>query len=261
MDEEIKQIPKLRTFEADIEKFGSIKPPQKENGPIPVRRIIFIAVISFVAVFGIYKFINFITKSSTEEKNPSPAQTQIGQPFTKADTESKLNFVKLDPGSLVRAIIAEKNAGRKIGAIAFLPVELTLREFSDFIQMGIPESILENAFPEFNIFAVYGQQSSDLAFIIKTKNFSKAYSSMLSWEKTMWASFKPFLNSEDVNNISQFSFADEIVRNHDARVLKNTDNKSILTYAIFNKQFVVIATSREALSTILQRLITSPPNP
>lgn len=259
MAEEIKQIPKLRTFEADIEKFGSIKPPQKENGPIPVRRIIFIAVISLVAVFGIYKFINFITKSVTEEKTPVPASVQIGQSFTKADAESKLNFVKLDPGSLARAIVAEKNAGRKIGAIAFLRLELTLREFSEFMQIGIPESILENAFPEFNIFAVYGENSSGLAFIIKTKNFSKAYSSMLSWEKTIWASFKPFLNAEDITNISQFSFADEIVRNHDARVLKNADNKSILAYAIFNKQFVVIAASREALSTILQRLIASPP--
>lgn len=260
MPDETKPIPKLRTFETDIEKFGSIKPPYKENGPIPVRRIIIVAALVLAGILGIYWFINFITKSAPEGKTTPPTTGQIGQPFIKGDTESKLNFSPSDSGTLIRAMDTEKNIGKKIGTIAFLPIQLTIREFSEFAQINVPESILENTFPEFNIFAYYGAQSSDLAFIVKTKNFPKAYSSMLSWEKTMWASFKPFLNAEDVSIINQFSFADEIVRNHDARVLKNLDNKSILAYSIFDKQYVVIATSREALSTILQRLIASPPN-
>src|SRR3989344_7428327 len=254
MAEEIKPIQKLRTFETDIEKFGSVRPPYKENKPIPGRRIIFIAVLCLVGFVGIYSFIKLITKSPEKEIS-KPVVNEKSRAFIKGDTESKLNFSPLDPGSLIRAIDAEKNAGRKIGTITFLPVQLTLKEFSEFTQINIPESILENAFPEFNIFAVYGAQSADLAFIIKTKNFSKAYSSMLFWEKTIWASFKPFLNPEDIGAINQFSFADEIVRNHDSRVLKNTDNKSTLAYAIFNKQYIVMATSREALSTMLQRLI------
>jgi len=259
MAEEIKPIPKLRTFEDDIEKFGSVKPPYKENGPIPIRRIIFIAVLVFAGIFLIYWFINLVTKSPQNEEMPTKTAEQIGQPFIKGVAESKLNFSALDSGSLIRVLNTEKNIGRKIGTIAFLPIQLTLKEFSEFTETGIPESILENSFPGFNIFAVYGTQTSDLAFIIKTKNFSKAYSSMLFWEKTMWASLKPFLNPEDVGAINQFSFLDEIVRNHDSRVLKNSDNKSILSYAIFDKQYVVVATSREALSIILQRLIASPP--
>ncbi|MEK7502829.1 MAG: hypothetical protein AAB556_00085 [Patescibacteria group bacterium] len=258
MADEIKPIPKLRTFEADIEKFGSVKPPYKENEPIPARRIIFITVLCLIGFIGVYSFIKLISKSP-EKELPSPAVSGIAEAFIKSDAESKLNFSPLDSGSLVRAVNAEKSAGRKIGTIAFLPLQLTLREFSEFIEINIPESILENASPGFNIFAVYGTKNSDLAFIIKTRNFSKAYSSMLIWEKTMWASFKPFLNAEDLGNISQYSFSDEIVRNHDARALKNSENNSILAYAMFDKQYVVIATSREALSTILQRLIASPP--
>ena|SRR3989344_2957831 len=259
MDDETKPIPKLRTFEADIEKFGSVKPPYKESEPIPIRRVIGIAVLVLVGILGIYWFINFITKSTPEDKTAPLTTGQIGQAFIKGDTENKLNFSPLDSGSLIRAMDTEKNTGRKIGTITFLSVQLTLREFSEFIQINVPESILENAFPEFNIFAFYGTQSSDLTFIIKAKNFSRAYSSMLVWEKTMWASLKPFLNPEDINAINQFSFADEIVRNHDSRTLSAQGGKSILAYAIFNKQYVVIATSREALSTILQRLIASPP--
>lgn len=268
MAEEIKPIPKLRTFETDIEKFGSIKPPYKEKEPIPIRRIFIIAIFALAGILGIYWFISFLAKSPQKEIS-EPLSGQIGQAFIKGDVENKLNFSSLDSGSLIRALNTEKNAGRKIGAIAFLSIQLTLREFSEFIGINIPESILENSFPEFNIFAVYGSLSPDLAFIIKAKNFSKAYSSMLSWEKIMWTSFKPFLNPEDINAINLFSFADEIIRNHDARVFsakgvsafgrKNLENKSILAYAIFDKQYVVIATSREALSEILQRLIVSPP--
>lgn len=82
---------------------------------------------------------------------------------------------------------------------------------------------------------------------------------MLSWEKDIWQSFSQFLNGEDIRNIKQFFFKDEIIRNHDSRILTNTENKSILAYAIFNKQFVIVSTSREALSIMLQRLIASPP--
>ena len=64
---------------------------------------------------------------------------------------------------------------------------------------------------------------------------------------------------EDVKTISQFSFADDIIKNNDARVLKNGVGKIILGYVIFDHKYVVISTSREALSTILERLIALPP--
>ena len=75
----------------------------------------------------------------------------------------------------------------------------------------------------------------------------------------MWLDFKSFLKEEDINMISKFSFQDDIVKNNDARILKNGGGKIILGYSIFNKQYVIISTSRETLSTILERLITLPP--
>ena len=97
-----------------------------------------------------------------------------------------------------------------------------------------------------------------MGVIFKIKKFEEAISSLLLWEPTLWLDFKPFLKEEDIQNISKFSFQDEIIKNNDARVLKN-GNKIILGYSIFNKQYVIISTSRDAISIILERLITLPP--
>ena len=59
-----------------------------------------------------------------------------------------MKFITLKENLKDGVLLVEKNTGRKIGTITFLSVQLTLREFSEFIQINVPESILENAFPE-----------------------------------------------------------------------------------------------------------------
>ena len=122
-----------------------------------------------------------------------------------------------------------------------------------------PSEFLDNLRPDFNLLTVYGRNSRDIAVILKIKNFPSALASLFSWERTLWQDFKPFLQAEDIKNISQFAFVDDIIKNNDARVFKNVNGKIILGYSIFSKQYVIISTSRDALSTILDRLIALPP--
>ena len=75
----------------------------------------------------------------------------------------------------------------------------------------------------------------------------------------MGADFKPFLSSQDLSATRQTFFEDELIKNNDARVLKNLSGGIILGYSIFNQKFVIISTSIEALSTVLERLIILPP--
>lgn len=271
-EENQKPIPRIRTFETDIEtrkkmgispadvvaKFGAINGAEKIN----IKKIIIIAVLILAGgelTFGIFKI--FSKEKPPEEEKP-PA-TQIGKPYIKADLEKTLSFSPADPGSLISAVKKELETQRKSESALFLELSQTLKEFSQFTGLRIPESLTQNSSPSFNIFTAYHTGSSSLVFLIKIENFEKAYGSLLSWEKDMWQSFGQFLNADDIKNISKFSFGDEIIRNHDSRVLKNLDppagGKSILAYAIFNKQFVIISTSREGLGMMLQRLIASPP--
>lgn len=267
-EESQKPLSRIRTFETDVEirkrmgispadivaKSGAVNGAKKIN----IKKIIIIAVLILSGgglVFGAFKFF-FQEKPSEEEK---PPVTQIGKPYIKADLEKTLSFSPADPGSLISSIKKELETQRKSESVLFLELPQTLKEFSQFADFKIPESLTQNASPTFNFFAVYHSGSSSLVFLIKIENFEKAYGSLLSWEKDIWQSFSQFLSPEDIKNISKFSFGDEIIRNHDSRVLKSEEGRGILAYAIFNKQFVVISTFREGLSLMLQRLIVAPP--
>jgi|SRR3989344_2787992 len=270
MDEDNKkQLPRIRTFETDIEtrKKEGISPSDvvartgslnNGNINIPNLRKIIIVTVLILAVsgttFGLFKYF------SKEEPPPKITPTeQIGKPYIKADLEKAINFSASNPGSLILAIKKELETQRKSESLLFLELPQTLSEFSRFTGIKIPETLLQNSQPSFNAFVSYHTGSSSVVFLIKTMNFEKTYSSMLSWEKDMWQSFSQFLNAGDIANINRFSFGDEIIKNHDSRILKNQEGKGILTYTIFNKQFIVITTSREGLSLVLQRLIASPP--
>ena len=267
--EEQKPIPRIRTYETDIEmrKRSGISPFDvvakgkifSVNGNLKRKNIILISILLVAVGGGIWGLSKYFFK--TEEPPQVTTATQIGLPYIKADLETKLNFSVNNPGSLISAINKELKTQRKSESMIFLALPQTFREFSQFTEFKIPESLLQASDPSFNIFTGYHSGSSSVIFLIKIENFEKAYGSLLVWEKDMWQSFSQFLEADDVKNINKFSFGDEIIRNHDSRILKNKENRSILAYAIFNKQFLVITTSREALSIMLQRLIASPPRP
>lgn len=267
-DESQKPLSRIRTFETDVEirkrmgispadivaKSGAVNGAKKIN----IKKIIIIAVLILAGgglVFGAFKFF-FQEKPSEEEK---PTVTQIGKPYIKADLEKTLSFSPADPGSLISSIKKELEIQRKPDSMLFLNLPQTLKEFSQFVDLQIPDPLLQNSNPSFNIFTAYHTGLSSLIFLIKIDNFEKAFGSMLSWEKDIWQGLSQFLSPEDIKNISKFSFGDEIIKNHDSRVLKNEEGREIIAYTIFNKQFVIITTSREGLSFILQKLIASPP--
>lgn len=256
-----KQLPQIRTLETDIEarkqrgispseivtQFGSFKESPKKTNTKLILIVLFLVLVGGGVIFGLFKY--FRSEEQTIEEMPQ--STQIGKSYIKADLEKTIT-------PTISVIKQELETQRKSDSLLFLMIPQILSEFTQSTGIKIPESLIQNSHPSFNIFIAYHTGSSSVVFLIKTENFEKTYSSLLEWEKDMWQSFVPFLNTEDVKNIKQFSFVDEIIRNHDSRVLSK-ENKSILAYSIFNKQFVIIATSREALSIVLQRLIALPP--
>ncbi|MEK7559848.1 MAG: hypothetical protein AAB522_00905 [Patescibacteria group bacterium] len=258
-------IPRIRTFETDIEsrKKSGISPSEmvakretfiEAESKKNIKKIITIAVLVLVGGGVAFGFFKYFAKTESAVKE-TPKTTQIGKPFIKADLEKAVT----DSPSLISAIKQELAIPRKLDSLLFFLTPYTLKEFGELANIKIPELLIQSAHPSFNIFIAYSIESSSVVLLIKTEDFEKTYSLLLSWEKDMWQSFVPFLNAEDITNIKQFSFGDEIIRNNDSRVLKNSNNKSIIAYSIFNKEFVVIATSREGLSLVLRRLIASPP--
>ena len=278
------ELPKIRTLKTDVEDFarGHKTSPldmavraYAEKGwtekvrPVFSRNALISAAIAVVFIilagYFVFQFFQKSPEITTEKQLPISK-------FLPVEGEQALVIREINPGALLLALLAELKKPRRADTVIYFPAEIETRlgenkvllaeDFIKFLNFKSPAAFLENLLPEFNALAVYETGSGNLGIVFKVKRFEKAISSLLLWEPTMWLDFKPFLQAEDIKNISKFSFQDEVIKNNDARVLKTPPaggGKIILGYSIFNKQYVIISTSREALSTILERLIALPP--
>ncbi len=280
MADEQKEIPKIRTLKTDVEEFArghkaspldmaakayAQKDWAEKIRPVFSRNALVSGVIAvvFIIVAG-YLAFQFFRKSPeiTTEKQPPISK------FLPVENEQALVIREINPGALLLALLDELKKPRRADTVIYFPAEIETRlgesgvlyvgDFVKFLNFKSPAAFLENLLPEFNALAVYEAGGGNLGIIFKTKKFEGALAALLLWEPTMWLDFRPFLKEDDIKNISKFSFHDEIIKNNDARVLKN-GGKIILGYSIFNKQYIIISTSSDALSIILERLITLPP--
>lgn len=274
MAEEGKEIPKIRTFKTDAEIFikerklseldiarsayaasgGGLTEKIKLGWDL--KKIAYFALGALAIALAGYFSFNYFFSAPAE---PPAEAYRAAVNFLPVDDKKELAFSKTNPGAFVGALLAEKQKQLRFDTVVYFPLAVSAQDFARLLSWNPPSGFLENLNPEFNTLIAYGQSSSDLAIIFKAKNFARALASLLEWERALWFDWKPFLEDEDIKNIARFSWADDIIKNNDARVLKNGENKTILGYSIFNKQYVIISTSRAALSTILERLITLPP--
>ncbi len=287
VEEQKPELPKLRTLkndadvfvkenkisEFDIKKAAYIEQSEIRNfrsfPKIPIKKIIYTAVAVLVISGGGYFIYKFFTKPSTQVIEEPKPPTQI----VNADGEKIIQFQSSKPGDMISALQKESGNNLVGNSIIYFPLEMVNEsgtkkfissiDFAQLVSWNAPQDFLDNLTDDFNMLMVYNGTSSSAAVIMKINNFENGIVSLLNWEQTMWASWKPFLSPDDIQKIQNFYFYDDVIQNNDARVLKSnaTGDKGriIFGYSIFNKQYVVFATSREALSTILSRLIALPP--
>jgi len=277
MDDKNQKIPRIRTFRSDAEIFMKEKKISSldiasrayvynQNNPEtqkPTFNFKKIAVIFSTIIFGVsafYFLFGYVSKKENPATTPTPeTKTKTFKPYVFVETQKSVSFLKTDPGSLIGALKSEIAKNFPSDSIVYLDTSLTSREFVTFMDWDPPASFLETIQPNFNVLAAYTKNAGGIALIFELQNFETGLSSMLSWEKSMWQDWKPFFSSEDVSNISRFSFEDEIIQNQDSRIFKNSGGKVILGYAIFNKKLLVISTSRESLNLVLTRVVSLPP--
>lgn len=280
-----KSIPKIRTMRSDAEEL--IKEKQVSQLDISTKAYIaagnpsnhsdaFVAQFSWIKVFaaivlvlllataGYFGYRYFTKRTGNAEivKPKPPAK------LLNVDDEKILRALEATPGELISALGAERRQQMRFGSIIYFPLELTQKsgevkfaESQDFIRAlswKPPSAFFNSVGPEFNILIVYSTNSNDLTAVFRVQNFNRALAGLFGWEATMLKDLKPFLSQEDVANSTQFNWQDEIIKNNDARVLKDKLGKAILGHAVFNKQLAIISTSRDGLALVLERLIKLP---
>lgn len=280
-----REIPKIRTMRGDAEDLIKdrrvsqldIKSKQyiaeKQERKIhfeelPLKKIaIFAAIILILGAGGYFGY-----KIYTRETSGGGAALEKPKPPPKivaADDEKILSFKEALPGGLVSKINEERRRLLRFDTIIYFPIEMEARiggkkftDSRDFIKAlswRAPSAFLDNLFPEFNALIAHTSSSRDFSVIFRVRDFGRTVGSLIEWERVIAQDFKPFLEEEDAKNLHQFAFHDEVIKNNDSKVFKNSSGKTILAYTIFNKQFLIISTSRDGLSLILDRLIKLPP--
>ena len=284
MADEPKKIPNIRTFKTDAEIFMKEKrisqldiargayragrdvlrtaPAERFNYKIIIFAGLAVLIVGLAVFFAFRLFFPAAPAPQSGAEKPAAI-------FLPVDGTKEIIFSEANPGALTSALQEERGKNLRFDTVVYFPVKIlkntgeeksaVAQDLARSLAWQAPPEFLDNTLPDFNLLAVYGRNSRDVAIILKIKNFPSALASLFNWERTIWRDFKPFLQAEDIKNISQFAFTDDLIKNNDARVLKNSQGKIILGYSIFNKQYVIISTSREALSTILERLIALPP--
>lgn len=278
------EIPKIRTMRGDAEELIKerqvsqldIKSKQyiaeKQERKIhfeelPLKKITIF--VTAVLVFGIGGYFGY--KIYTQEISGGAAIEKLKPPpkIIAADDEKILSFKEALPGELVSKIKEEQRRLLRFDTIIYFPIEMgsriggkkfaDSRDFIKALSWRVPAAFSDNMLPEFNALIAHTSSSRDFSVVFRVRDFGRAIGSLIEWERAMGQDFKPFLGEEDAKNLHQFSFKDEVIKNNDSRVFKNASGETILAYTIFNKQFLIISTSRDGLSLILDRLIKLPP--
>ena len=278
------ELPKIRTMKTDAEVFvmkknisqldmaksayATREEPKENSWTISWKKIIYgFSVVVIITIAGYISWKLFNQPVTTND--PKLEQPKAAANFVSVENEKPISIRSSSPGDLIEALKNEISKALRQDTIIYFPIEVmssnegnsfaNSKDLVNYLSWKAPRAFEETLFPESNILAVYGPSSNDLAIIMKVKNFEKALAALFEWERTMWFDWKPFLKEDDIKNIASFAFRDDLIKNHDARVLINAENKTILGYTIFDKQFVIFSTSRDAISNILERLMKLPP--
>jgi hypothetical protein len=201
-----------------------------------------------VTVTGSKPYLNFI--STDAEKDLSLGVTPVNKTLIDAINTELVKNLRFN--SVVYFKISKEQSDQK-------PFYIDSQEFIRLMGWNPPAKFTSAIKPEYNPLIVYSGIKSDLAVIFRTDKFSNTLEGLLEWEKNMWKGWIPFMSIRDISILEKSSFSDSSVRNNDSRVLRDPTGEIILAYSIFNRQFLVMTTSQESLSLIMERLIAIPP--
>lgn len=135
---------------------------------------------------------------------------------------------------------------------------LSSSQFFSALELNAPGALVRSFGNDF-LFAIHIFDGNQPFLILDVDSYEAAFSGMLSWEEVIVQDLGPVLRKESELSVGTGAFAkvlfeDAVVKNVDARVLKNQDGKTILLYAFPQRNLLIIATNPETFGEILARL-------
>ncbi|HQU07754.1 MAG: hypothetical protein B7X04_02620 [Parcubacteria group bacterium 21-54-25] len=135
------------------------------------------------------------------------------------------------------------------------------------LRLPLPNILANNIAADSTVGIVRASGETRPFFLLHVASYDAAFAGMLSWERTMATDLAPLYppyptatsTATTTVRISSgaataSSFVDEVVANHDTRVLRDAAGRSIMLYGFRDKNTVIIARNAAAFTAILNRL-------
>lgn len=266
-------LPRIHTLRGDTERFvkekgitlaSIVAEKQRKIIDAPKIRqgrskIMWIAAVLFM--LGIAGAVFFFMRNGGPQTSMRPDTPAALYPFF----DNRIILVRNSPADfipewqslLLRSIPREQ----MLGVFVFSEVKnkfLTPSEWFDFLGIVLPSS-LRSTFRDAWTLGVLGTSSGSApVLLVPVSSFGQALAGMLSWEKDQPLALRNILPQNGFERKFE-QFQDAIIKNQDARFLKNEAGQIILVYGFFNRRILILTTSFEAMEQVIERFLVVPP--
>lgn len=201
--------------------------------------------------------------------------------FTPIFVDEKEEISGTNPRDMLQAI--ERSNARQLAQnmVRFIYADFaTTTNSSVFtaLQLPAPNTLIRNVNADRSMAGIVSAGGSQSPFfVLSVSSYGDTFAGMLSWESTMvrdMSALFPPLPADTVDQTASstpsvttttaipaltqaMSFRDEVVNNHDVRIYRDANSRSILLYGYWNKSTLVIARDPAAFTEITDRLATT----
>lgn len=144
---------------------------------------------------------------------------------------------------------------------------VTSKEFLSLVATNAPNALIRSLKPDYML-GIHSSDGNHPFLILKTESYENAFAGMLIWEKNIDKDLEQLFSSDGgtvnqgATNAEQVftpkkEFEDVLIKNKDARALRNFEDKIILVYSITDKETILITTDTETLAELFDRVIRS----
>lgn len=274
-----KTVPTVRTYERDLarvmkEKKGSVigiaiaqqrdrESNIREEEGVPEKNTLFlffsvIAVVAGLLLLG-YFFINTGGKSET-------AGTLKINSLINAENQKEIKVDDLSQTKLIKAVTQElASSNLRLDTVLDLyftettsgaKQKITTEQFFSLLGSRIPPVLLRSLGDNF-MFGIHVFNGNQPFIVLKTDFYENAFLGLLKWEDSMTSDLLPLfgIKFDDTSRyLIDKQFTDGTLKNIDVRKLVDKIGKTVIVYAIPNKETIVITTGEDTLSEVINRL-------
>lgn len=256
--------------------------PIEESADAPKlkKRVVLILSLLFVlAGIGAFNFNYIKEKVAPAPKNQTETHALIMADSNKEinlnETEKKdlnnllsesLKSSSVAKNSIQNIYITENN--KPVGKEKPSSEAIGSKKFLSLINSRMPDPLLRSLMPEYML-GIRSSDGNQPFIILKTDSYENAFAGMLSWEKNMADDLSALFPGNSMSSMQEASatteqilgrnknFEDILVKNKDARALKDGGGNIFLIYSLPDKETVIITSNAGTLAELFDRIIRS----